>query len=171
MRKVTGAAALLSCILLAACASDSSKDAAKRTSPTGTATTTTGYDTGTAARPTATQAAAAAAALPSARVLYFAFDSSELNADALRLVDSWAKYLSANPNARVRLEGHCDERGTREYNIGLGERRALAVRDALTARGVSARQLGVASFGEERPVALGSNEEAWRQNRRVEIVQ
>ena len=81
-----------------------------------------------------------------------------------------AKYLTRNPGTRVRLEGHADERGTREYNVGLGERRANAVRDALLLRGVSARQISVVSYGEERPVSLGHNERAWDQNRRVEFV-
>ena len=71
----------------------------------------------------------------------------------------------------MRLEGHTDERGTREYNVALGERRGNAVLQAMTARGVSERQLSVTSFGEERPVSLGHDESAWSQNRRVEILQ
>lgn len=106
----------------------------------------------------------------SQKVIYFEFDSSELKPSDLATVANHAQYLSANPSLRVRLEGHADERGTREYNIGLGERRANAVSQALQLRGVSARQISVVSYGEERPVALGHTEEAWAQNRRVEIV-
>jgi peptidoglycan-associated lipoprotein len=112
-----------------------------------------------------------AAGMPSGRVLYFAFDSSELNEEGAALAEAWGAYLSANPGTKVRLEGHADERGTREYNVGLGERRANAVLQALTSRGVGERQLGVSSFGEERPVTVGHDEAAWAQNRRVEIVQ
>jgi peptidoglycan-associated lipoprotein len=78
--------------------------------------------------------------------------------------------LAANPTVRVRLEGHTDERGSREYNIGLGERRAQAVRRALLLQGATETQLSTVSYGAERPVAAGSNEAAWAQNRRVEIV-
>jgi len=109
--------------------------------------------------------------MPSGRVFYFEFDSSELKPDGATLADEWATYLAANPGTRVRLEGHADERGTREYNVGLGERRANAVQQALTSRGVSAGQINVTSFGEERPVAMGHDEAAWTQNRRVELVQ
>jgi peptidoglycan-associated lipoprotein len=74
-----------------------------------------------------------------------------------------------NPNAQIRLEGHTDERGSREYNIGLGERRAQAVRRVLMLQGATANQLSTVSYGEERPAATGSDEEAWRLNRRVEL--
>ena len=97
--------------------------------------------------------------------------SSEINGEGQAVVDGWAAYLSANGSAKVRLEGHCDERGTREYNVALGERRANAVLQALASRGVSERQIGVSSFGEERPVAQGHDDAAWQQNRRVEVAQ
>jgi peptidoglycan-associated lipoprotein len=78
--------------------------------------------------------------------------------------------LSAKPDLSVRLEGHADERGSREYNIGLGERRAQAVRQVLMLQGVPATQITTVSYGEERPAVAGSSEEAWERNRRVEIV-
>jgi peptidoglycan-associated lipoprotein len=109
--------------------------------------------------------------LPGGRVVYFDFDSSELKPEGQALVDAWAAYLSANSGVKVRLEGHADERGTREYNVALGERRANTVQQALTASGVGASQITVSSFGEERPVAVGHDDAAWSQNRRVEIVQ
>ena len=81
-----------------------------------------------------------------------------------------ARYLVENPSRRVRLEGHADERGSREYNIGLGERRAQSVRRVLMLQGADGGQIVTVSFGEERPAAFGNTEEAWAQNRRVELV-
>jgi peptidoglycan-associated lipoprotein len=103
-------------------------------------------------------------------IVYFDFDSSELKQDAQPIIGNWAKYLSQNPSSRVRLEGHTDERGTREYNVALGERRARSVQQALQLRGVSAGQLNVVSYGEERPATMGHDESAWGQNRRVELL-
>lgn len=105
------------------------------------------------------------------RVVYFELDSAEIKPEGLAVIDAWSKYLVSNPSAKIRLEGHCDERGTREYNIALGERRGNTVQEALTARGASAGQISISSFGEERPIALGHDEAAWSQNRRVEFVQ
>jgi len=107
----------------------------------------------------------------SAHSVYFDFDKSDIKQDSQTVVTQWAGYLTANPTARVRLEGNTDERGTREYNIGLGERRANAVAQALEARGVAASQLNTVSYGKERPVALGHDEASWGQNRRVDLVQ
>lgn len=104
------------------------------------------------------------------RVIYFDFDSSEIRGEGTDIVAAHAKHIAGNPNVRVRLEGHTDERGSREYNIGLGERRAQAVRRALMLQGAADSQLSTVSYGEERPVAAGSDEAAWTQNRRVEIV-
>ena len=104
------------------------------------------------------------------RIIYFDFDSSEIKGEGTEIVAAHARYLAANPTVRVRLEGHTDERGSREYNIGLGERRAQSVRRALLLQGGSEGQLSTVSYGAERPVAAGSNEAAWQQNRRVEIV-
>jgi peptidoglycan-associated lipoprotein len=103
-------------------------------------------------------------------VIYFEFDRSDVPAQYNEILNAHARYLASNPNAQVRLEGHADERGSREYNIGLGERRAQAVRRVLMLQGASADQLSTVSYGEERPAALGSDEEAYRLNRRVEIV-
>jgi peptidoglycan-associated lipoprotein len=103
-------------------------------------------------------------------VVYFEFDSTALNDAGRKVIAAYGRYLAANPSVRVRLEGHTDERGSREYNVGLGERRAVAVQQQLLSAGASARQLSVTSFGEERPAATGSNASAWAKNRRVEIV-
>ena len=102
-------------------------------------------------------------------ILYFDFDSSELRAEYTDTVARHALQLANNPSLKVRLEGHADERGSREYNIGLGERRSQTVRRMLLIQGASAGQISTVSFGEERPAALGSDEAAYAQNRRVEL--
>jgi peptidoglycan-associated lipoprotein len=104
------------------------------------------------------------------RLIYFDFDSSEIKGQGTDVVAAHAKYLASNSGARVRLEGHTDERGSREYNIGLGERRAQAVRRALLLQGANDAQISTVSYGEERPAAPGHDEAAWAKNRRVEIV-
>ncbi|SFF32180.1 peptidoglycan-associated lipoprotein [Fontimonas thermophila] len=115
-------------------------------------------------------AAAAAERALSTNIIYFDFDDSTIKPEYQGVIDAFASYLNANPTARVRLEGHADERGTREYNVGLGERRANAVQSALLAKGVSAQQISVISYGEERPADPGHDEAAWAKNRRVQII-
>jgi len=105
-----------------------------------------------------------------ANVIYFTLDSSDIDSAGQAIVDKFSSYLQANPTTKVRIEGNTDERGSREYNVGLGERRANAVVAALRAKGVAAVQLGVISYGEERPAAQGHDESAWAQNRRAVIV-
>lgn len=106
----------------------------------------------------------------SRRVIYFELDSNRVSDEDRELINAHAAFLAANPQVSAILEGHADERGTREYNIALGERRAKAVQQLLSIQGVSENQAQVISFGEERPVALEHNESAWRLNRRVEIL-
>jgi len=108
--------------------------------------------------------------LLSKRVIYFDFDKSEVKAEYRSIIAAHAAYLKANRSARVTLEGHADERGTREYNLGLGERRGNSVTGVLSAGGATGSQLNVVSYGEERPVCRVSDEDCWWQNRRVEIV-
>lgn len=110
------------------------------------------------------------AALLGASIIYFDFDSAAIRAEYTEALAAHAEALLDNPALTVRLEGHTDERGSREYNIGLGERRAQAVRRALMLQGVRAEQLTTVSYGEEQPAVTGSDEEAWAMNRRVEIV-
>ena len=104
------------------------------------------------------------------KTIYFAFDSSEVEAKYHDLVAAHAEYLASNPTLTLRIEGHGDENGSREYNIGLGERRADAVKRLLEAGGVEESRLSTVSYGEERPVAPGQSEEDWALNRRVELV-
>jgi peptidoglycan-associated lipoprotein len=103
-------------------------------------------------------------------IVFFDYDSSEIRPEYVPVVAAHASYLVKYPTARVRLEGHTDERGSREYNIGLGERRGQAVRRALLLQGVAEAQVVTVSYGEERPAVEGSDEAAYAQNRRVELV-
>ena len=108
------------------------------------------------------------AALRAITTFYFEFDSSDLKPEAMRALDVHARDLQGN-GARVVLEGHADERGTREYNMALGERRSQAVQRYLVLQGVSPAQLEPVSYGEERPNVIGHDESSWSQNRRVEL--
>ncbi|HXV73926.1 MAG TPA: peptidoglycan-associated lipoprotein Pal [Sphingomonadales bacterium] len=98
--------------------------------------------------------------------VFFDFDSSELDATDRATLQQQAAWLNQYPNVRIAIEGHCDERGTREYNLALGDRRAAAVKNYLVALGISASRIDTISYGKERPVAFGSTETAWAQNRR-----
>lgn len=104
------------------------------------------------------------------RVIYFDFDQDALRPEFQQAMACHAKYLRDRPSSRMTLEGNADERGSREYNMGLGERRGNAVSSALQANGGSASQLNVVSYGEERPTCTESSEDCWGKNRRVEIV-
>ncbi len=106
----------------------------------------------------------------SKREVFFDFDRFDIKPEFIPLVEAHGRFLVANTNRRVVIEGHTDERGSREYNLALGQRRADAVRSRLTLLGASANQIETISFGEERPRAQGSNEAAWAQNRRADIV-
>ncbi len=103
-------------------------------------------------------------------LVYFDFDKSDIRPEFRDLLDAHAAFLVAHPNEMVVLEGHADERGTREYNLALGERRAKQVAAYLQVKGVSAAQLDTVSYGEEKPLAIGKTESEYSQNRRVEIV-
>jgi peptidoglycan-associated lipoprotein len=117
-----------------------------------------------------TDAAGPSEGLLANRIIYFDFDKAEIRTDSQSVVAAHAAYLAKHPAQKVRLEGHADERGSREYNIGLGERRGQAVRRALLLQGVAELQLSTVSYGEERPAEAGSTEQAYAANRRVEIV-
>lgn len=102
--------------------------------------------------------------------VFFGFDSSVLSGEAQSTLERQAAWLKANDNLEITIEGHCDERGTREYNLALGERRANAVRQYLIRLGVDADRISTISYGKERPAVLGSTESAWAQNRRAVTV-
>jgi peptidoglycan-associated lipoprotein len=97
--------------------------------------------------------------------VFFAFDRSDISSEGQETLEHQADWLRRYPNVTVTIEGHCDERGTREYNLALGERRADAVKNVLVAAGIPASRISTISYGKERPIVPGSNEEAWAQNR------
>ncbi len=105
----------------------------------------------------------------SKRTIYFMLDSSQVQQDFVPVIAAHARYLLANPSQHIVLEGNGDERGSREYNIALGEQRSKTVAGMLKAQGVSESQLGIVSYGEEKPVAMGHDESSWELNRRVEL--
>lgn len=162
----------LAVALLAACGSKDEQLDQAATQETTAADS--GFDTGSAdanRQPAQPQPAPVDpdAALREQRTLYFAFDSAELDSESVKVVRAHGRYLLANPGIRIRLEGHTDERGTREYNVALGERRAKSVERVMLLQGVARSQLSAISYGEENPVDLGHTESAWAKNRRVEI--
>jgi peptidoglycan-associated lipoprotein len=119
--------------------------------------------------PAGSAAATASAATPTETAVYFDFDSTTLDETDAAVVQRWAAFLASRIGPRLTLTGHCDERGTREYNVTLGLRRARAVSDLLIGYGVGAGRITVLSAGEEKPAVEGHGEEAWRRNRRVEF--
>lgn len=110
------------------------------------------------------------AEMVSGRIYYFDYDKDDIKPDAMTQIEMQAKYLVANPEAKVRVEGHCDERGSREYNVGLAERRAQSVSKVLMVKGVKKSQVSIVSYGKERPAVQGHDESAWKWNRRAKIV-
>lgn len=104
------------------------------------------------------------------RIIYFAYDSAKVDDASMALLEAHGNFIATNGNVNVRLEGHADERGSREYNIALGDRRAQSVRRILLFQGASSDQIDTISYGEERPIMLGHDESSWSQNRRVELV-
>ena len=135
----------------------------------GVSTSGTGTEFGPDGKPLGDWQSGASADLLSQTRVYFAYDSSELDADSMAVAEAHAAFLLNNPSTRVVLEGHADERGTREYNLALGERRAQSVADVFIALGVSAMNIENVSYGEENPVAEGHDDSSWHLNRRVEI--
>ena len=102
--------------------------------------------------------------------VFFAFDSSAISADSAEILNTQVKWLKKHQNVNVVVQGYCDERGTREYNLALGERRANAVKQYLVSQGIAADRISTISYGKERPAVLGNNEAAWAQNRRAVTV-
>ncbi|HXK58241.1 MAG: peptidoglycan-associated lipoprotein Pal [Gammaproteobacteria bacterium] len=106
----------------------------------------------------------------SVRTIFFDYDESQIREDLRDVVIAHGKYLANNPTVTITVEGHADERGSREYNIALGERRANAVRSLMLAQGAADNQIHTVSYGEERPLMVGADEAAWSQNRRAELL-
>jgi peptidoglycan-associated lipoprotein len=160
---------------LAACSTTSDSDAQGSVDNNNTQTSTQADDT---VQVSAAQRAAAIEEqkrqqldqLRREHIVFFDFDKSRINSQFSAILDAHAKYLNENPNVNVLIEGHADERGTPEYNIALGERRAKAVASYLENMGVSASQISVVSYGEEKPMVKGHTEAAFAKNRRAVLV-
>ena len=104
------------------------------------------------------------------RIIYFEYDSAKLTSESIEILESHGNFVAGNGEVSVRLEGHADERGSREYNIALGDRRAQSVRRVLLFQGASSDQVETVSYGEEKPAVSGQDEESWSKNRRVELI-
>ena len=165
--------------LFAACetAPDVTGDSASgssSSSATGSTSATAASESATATAPSsatsATQMSDAEKLAQVGNTVYFGFDSAELSGKAQATLDRQAAFLNVNPALVVIVEGHADERGTREYNLALGDRRATAVRDYLLAKGLNSARIRTVSYGKERPAVSGSNEDSWEKNRRAATV-
>jgi peptidoglycan-associated lipoprotein len=193
---VTIASLLVLGVVLAGCAKRPATTAAAAPAPTGAATTTPGSGTGGAptmapagaaagaagagaGAATATPSTAAPAARPfpsefvaneNLRDVYFDFDKYDIRPPDAKTLDANATWLKSNPNHLVLIEGHCDERGTNEYNLALGERRSKATMNYLVSQGVQASRITIISYGEERPVCMQKSEECWTKNRRAHFL-
>jgi peptidoglycan-associated lipoprotein len=183
-------ALVISTVLVAGCAKRPATTAASAPAPTGTAATT-GATAGAAqpsqtprppaamAPPTAAPATPAPAARPVPREftaiaelkpIYFDFDKYDIRPADAKVLDANAQWLKSNEGQLVLIEGHCDERGTNEYNLALGERRAKSTMNYLVSQGVQASRITIISYGEERPVCTQKNEECWSKNRRAQFL-
>jgi peptidoglycan-associated lipoprotein len=140
--------------------------APSETAPVETPTGPTGPDTGAVTPGSAADFQRSV----TSNTVNFGLDQYDIDPTARAILDSQAEWLTRYPNVRITLEGHCDERGTREYNLGLGDRRANAAKNYLAAKGISPARITTISYGSERPVATGSDEAAWAQNRRAVTV-
>ena len=157
---------LFTASLLVACAGKDTKD--EEAAAAEAAAAAKAAEQAAAAEAAARQQKLDDAAAAVGNIFYFDFDSSNLRPDAIEALNAHIAALQGNDRS-VRLEGHTDERGTREYNMALGERRANSVRDYMVANGIASYRIETVSYGEERPVAYGSGEANWAQNRRVEL--
>lgn len=167
---------------LAACETASQTDAASTgdssassttasSSATSTSSDSSSTSTGASSSPALTEKEKTEAALADVgNTVYFSYDSSSLSSVAQGILDRQAAFLKANPSVTVTIEGHADERGTREYNLALGDRRASASRDYLLAQGINAARVRTVSYGKERPAVAGSTKVAWAKNRRAATV-
>jgi peptidoglycan-associated lipoprotein len=162
---------MMSAMALAGCKTNKIKPNSAPPATSDTGGTTSGVDTSGAGtgQNLGGDAAAMAELVRVGLTIYFDYDKAEIKSEYVPVIAAHAKYLTGNSGRKVRLEGHTDERGSREYNIGLGERRAQAVRRALMLQGVGEAQITTVSYGEERPAAQGSDEAAYAKNRRVEF--
>jgi len=165
----TSLAALLLTGLVAGCATQSTDESSPAPAPAPTAM-------GTSSSPRATSSGGifgsrnAGAVMPQARSVYYEFDRSEIKADSTKVIDANAQYLREHPELKVKVEGNADERGSREYNLALGQRRADAVQKRMTILGIPSDRIETVSYGKEKPKVTGHDESAWSENRRSDIL-
>jgi len=179
--KFTVVSLVISAAFFAGCAKRPATTAASAPAPTGTAATTTGTGGAAQTPPAATaapQSPTTAArpspkeftAIPELKPIYFDFDKYDIRPGDAKILDSNASWLKSNTEQLVLIEGHCDERGTNEYNLALGERRAKSTMNYLVSQGVQASRITIISYGEERPTCTQHNEECWSKNRRAQFL-
>jgi peptidoglycan-associated lipoprotein len=165
--------ALIAALALAACSSTDKKEdpapVTDRTTPPPTTATTTTTTTPTTTTPITVSPLKDPKNILSTRVIYFDFDSNVVKDEYRPMVQAHAKYLTENRSASLRIEGHTDERGSREYNLALGNRRAESVKKILVVLGVQEGRIEIISFGEEKPAESGHDEASWAKNRRTEL--
>lgn len=170
MRAVQVVLVLMSAVLLAGCPKKPQTQPDPGATPVDSGASTSGANSGSLSGSALSDDQRAIEELKQAgTVIYFDYDRAEIKPEYVAIVTAHAKFLNGNAARKLRLEGHSDERGSREYNIGLGERRAQAVRRALLLQGVNETQLTTVSYGEERPAVQGNDETAYSKNRRVEL--
>lgn len=161
---------LLALPVLAVAACSSNKSASNDQSGMGAGGAGTGMESGSSNLSSEEQARLQMQELQRNNIVYFGFDKYDISSEFTQMLDAHAAFLRSNPSYKVTIEGHADERGTPEYNIALGERRANAVQMYLQGRGVSADQIAIVSYGKEKPAVLGHDEAAWAKNRRAVLV-
>jgi len=163
----------LALALMAGCASQSTQESepAPAPAPAVSSARATPQPTPATAAPRGTPGySTRTASMPQARSVYYEYDKSEIKADGVKTIDAHAQYLREHPEVKVKVEGNADERGSAEYNLALGQRRADAVSKRMAILGVSSERIETVSFGKEKPKASGHDEQAWSENRRSDIV-
>ena len=158
-------------VLVAACASttDTTKDSGGSAPASSSSSSATPSGTASGQPSGSSSSTSMQVSMPSQRSVYYDFDQSDIKTGQRGTIEANAKYLVANPSAKVTVEGNCDERGSREYNLALGQRRAEAVKKIMTVLGAADGRIETISYGEEKPVAMGHDEAAWAKNRRADI--
>jgi peptidoglycan-associated lipoprotein len=156
--------------VLAGCASQSTPESSPAPAPAPTASASTPSVRSSSSASVSGTPARTSYPMPAARSVYYEFDKAEIKSEGVKTIEANAQYLSTHPELKVKVEGNADERGSREYNLALGQRRADAVSKRMTILGIPADRIETVSFGKEKPKVTGHDESAWSENRRSDIV-